>query len=161
MDRTLTIESPSKINVFLEVCARRADGFHELETVMLRTDLLDVLSLTPRNDATIVLEWSPRTPAALRIGIPLDESNLIVRAARALQQHSDSRAGVHITLQKRIPAQAGLAGGSGNAAACLLGLNRLWNLHLPVERLHEIAATLGSDLNFLLSGVRAARCTGR
>ena len=164
------VYSPAKINLFLEVNGRRPDGFHELETVMVRTDLCDSLHFTARDDNVIQLTLAGdghscppgNQPAKSKsLDFPLDESNLIVRAARALQKHTGTARGVSISVHKRIPCQAGLAGGSGNAATTLRTLNRLWQLNLSTVVLHEIAAGLGSDVNFLLSGYRAALCGGR
>jgi len=91
----------------------------------------------------------------------LDGTNLIVRAAVALKELSGTPLGVSIGIHKQIPMESGLGGGSGNAAATLRALNQLWELELPESELHTIAARLGSDINFLLSGCRAAICRGR
>jgi 4-diphosphocytidyl-2-C-methyl-D-erythritol kinase len=169
-EKSWLVYSPAKINLFLEVTGRRPDGFHELETVMVRTDLCDSLHFTERHDDLIQLTLAGgghgdapgnRHAQDSSLDFPLDESNLIVRAARALQMHADGARGVSIRVHKRIPSLAGLGGGSGNAATTLRTLNRLWQLNLPLAILHDIAATLGSDVNFLLSGYRAALCGGR
>lgn len=166
----LVRQSPGKINLFLEVMKRRPDGYHELETVMARISLTDTLSFSDRNDGVIQLTLSgfagPLAQAARAtktnpLEFPSGESNLITRAARALQRHTGCRHGASIHICKRIPGQAGLGGGSGNAATTLLSLNQLWNLNVPPSELHQIAATLGSDVNFLLCGSRAAVCQGR
>ncbi|MCH2200663.1 MAG: 4-(cytidine 5'-diphospho)-2-C-methyl-D-erythritol kinase [Fuerstiella sp.] len=159
--------SPAKINLFLEILGRRADGFHDLETVMVRTDLCDTLRFEGRDDESIKISlvgnrnFCGTGSTNGSAGFPLDHTNLIVRAAEALRNYAGISRGATIRVHKRIPSQAGLAGGSGNAATTLRVLNRLWKLHLPASTLHDIAATLGSDVNFLLSGYRAAICRGR
>jgi 4-diphosphocytidyl-2-C-methyl-D-erythritol kinase len=153
----LKLHSPAKINLFLEVCGKRSDGFHELETVMLRTTLCDTITFEADDSGQLSLNQTECSA----IDIPLDDSNLILRAARALLATEPRRVGAKITIDKRIPLQAGLAGGSSNAATTLLGLNQLWELNLPVAVLHEIAATLGSDINFFVEDCTAAVCRGR
>lgn len=159
--KSIVMRSPAKINIFLESHGKRPDGFHNLETVMLRTQLCDTIqySLNTQNCATLRLAADAATVPPGHF--PLDNSNLILRAASALRQFCGVQAGVDIVATKRIPAEAGLAGGSSNAATTLLALNKLWQLQLSTKVLHEIAATLGSDVNFLISGYRAAVCRGR
>lgn len=157
----IVMVSPAKLNVFLEVLGRRADGHHDLLTVMVRTTLCDRLSFLPGGDDSVRVSLSDSTPADIRDGFPLDERNLIVRAAEALRRETGCRAGCEVQVEKRIPPESGLAGGSSNAAVTLRALNTLWNLQLPEPRLQDIAATLGSDINFLLSGARVALCRGR
>ncbi|MCA9050918.1 MAG: 4-(cytidine 5'-diphospho)-2-C-methyl-D-erythritol kinase [Planctomycetaceae bacterium] len=158
----LTVRSRAKVNVFLEVLGKRTDGYHELDTVMLRTELHDVLQLEfPEDVRSDEVRLTVIGDRRLTSAIPCDESNLIIKAARALRAATGIHQPVSITLQKRIPAQAGLAGGSSNAAAALCALNRLWKTNLPQRSLHEIAAGLGSDINFFVEDCRAARCTGR
>ena len=154
----LVVRSPAKINLFLEVTGKRNDGYHELDTVMARVSLSDVLYFRTRSGKHIdVANASDVSP----LDFPHDETNLIVRAARALQAYTGYFKGVSVRVRKRIPAQAGLGGGSGNAAATLTALSHLWGLDLSAAELERIAAGLGSDVNFLLSGCRAAICTGR
>ena len=157
----LTLSSPAKLNIFLEVLGKRPDGFHELETIMLRTQFCDQLTFQPTLSSELTLSLSDATPTDMRSGIPLDETNLILRAARALQKSTGTSFGVHIILHKRIPPESGLGGGSSNAATTLLGCRQLWNADVSDDQLHGIAATLGSDINFLLSGAAAAVCRGR
>ncbi len=157
----LTLSSPAKLNIFLEVLGKRSDGFHELETVMLRTQFCDQLTFHPAPSSGLTLSLSDATPADMRSAIPLGESNLILRAARALQEFTGTSFGAHIILHKRIPPESGLAGGSSNAATTLLGCRELWDLDVSDDQLHAIAATLGSDINFLLCGSPAAVCRGR
>ena len=159
--RQLTASSPSKLNVFLEVHGKRPDGFHELETVMLRTSLADQLSVRSTDDGLLTLRFSEATTAPMRAGVPLDDRNLILRATAAVREAAGVQLGAEFVLHKRIPPQSGLGGGSGNAATALLLCRQLWNVTVPDAMLHDIAASLGSDISFLLSGHAAAVCRGR
>jgi 4-diphosphocytidyl-2-C-methyl-D-erythritol kinase len=144
----LNIFSPAKINLYLRIVGKRPDGYHELETVMLPLAFGDQIALQSRKIGITMACDDPR--------LPTDDSNLAVRAARAL----GTTKGARISLKKRTPLAAGLGGGSSNAATTLLGLNRLWKLNAPSKRLHALAASLGSDINFFLAG-GAALCRGR
>lgn len=155
------LPSPAKLNLFLEVIGRRPDGFHELETVMVRTDFCDWMAFEESDGPDVSLALASQSSTAAAVGFPLDETNLIQRAAVAVQNYAGVQRAARLTVQKRIPAEAGLAGGSSNAATAIIGLNRLWDLKLARAQLHEIAATLGSDINFFLEGSRAAVCRGR
>jgi 4-diphosphocytidyl-2-C-methyl-D-erythritol kinase len=145
------LRAAAKVNLALEVLDRRADGYHEIATVMQTVDLADRLTLE-ESDA---LELACHAP-----GVPTDRSNLALRAAFSLRDAAGGDRGVRITLDKRIPVAAGLGGGSSDAAAVLLGLNRLWRLRWPVDRLAEVAVTLGMDVPFFLRG-GVALGTGR
>jgi len=145
------LRAAAKVNLTLEVLGKRADGYHEIATVMQAVDLSDRIILDNADDLEL------RSGSAQ---VPTDASNLAWRAATALKEAAGTRAGVHIELDKRIPVAAGLGGGSTDAAGVLLGLNRLWRLNWPLERLDEVAATLGSDVPFFLRG-GAALATGR
>ena len=140
----LTLPAPAKINLFLHVTGRRADGYHLLESVFVPITLADSIRLTRRDDADVRL-LNPH------VGLNAD-NELACRAARALQLASGSKAGVDIEIVKRIPQGAGLGGGSSDAATTLLGLNRLWNLKLPRVELQQIGATLGADVPFFVFG---------
>lgn len=144
----LTLFSPAKINVFLRILGKRTDGYHDLETVMLPLDFGDEIILESRPTG-ITLECD-------NPNLPVDDTNLAVRAAKAL----DAGRGAKIILKKRIPLAAGLGGGSGNAATVLDGLNRLWKLNALPEKLDALAADMGSDINFFLRR-SAALCQGR
>ncbi|MFN9720251.1 MAG: 4-(cytidine 5'-diphospho)-2-C-methyl-D-erythritol kinase [Planctomycetota bacterium] len=157
----LTASCPAKLNVFLEVLGKRADGYHELETVMLRTSLCDQLSVKCTSGTGLSLRFSDATPSDMQQGIPLDESNLILRAAAMVRSAMYLPQGAEFILHKRIPPESGLAGGSSNAATTLLLCRELWNAPLSDAQLHSMAASLGSDINFLLSGYPAALCSGR
>ena len=149
-------KAPAKINLYLNVTARRTDGFHDIETVMQTIDLFDVLhfSLFPAEKTEIALTFS--SPCDL----PTDERNLIVRAANAFLSAAKKIAKVEILLEKNIPMSAGLAGGSADAAATLRALDSMLPDALTKEHLFEIAASLGSDIPFCLLCGRAL-CYGR
>jgi len=149
----LLVRCPAKLNLFLEVVRRRPDGYHDIDTVMQAIDLYDDLRILPRSGRALTLECDDPS-------LPAGAENLVVRAATALRDHAGGGAGAHLVLRKRIPVQAGLGGGSSDAAGALVGLNLLWNLGLGVDALHAVAATVGSDVPFFLHG-GAARCTGR
>ncbi|MCO5171843.1 MAG: 4-(cytidine 5'-diphospho)-2-C-methyl-D-erythritol kinase [Planctomycetes bacterium] len=143
----MRLAAPCKTNLFLEVLARRADGFHELDTVFTALDLEDALELEPLPGGRLelVVEGDPTVPA--------DASNLVWRAAEALRAAAGRpELGARLRVEKRVPAGGGLGGGSSDAAAALLGLDRLWGLDLGDERLHALAAGLGSDVPFFLRG---------
>ena len=140
------LRASAKVNLVLEVLGKRPDGYHELSTVMQAVDLFD--RLTMETAATITLETS-------ETGLPTDERNLVVRAARLLHETAGIDAGARMVLDKRIPMAAGLGGGSSDAAATLLGLNRLWGLRWRRERLVELAVQLGMDVPFFLGRGRA------
>ncbi len=144
--------SPAKVNLYLNILSKRADGYHELENVIIPLDFGDQITLQLRKTSTVLECDNPN--------LPTDDSNLALRAAKLLAQTFAVEKGVKISLQKRIPLAAGLAGGSSNAAAVLKSLNRLWVVDAPREKLEELAARLGSDVNFFLSG-GAAICRGR
>lgn len=144
--------APAKVNLFLEILARRPDGYHELETLMVAVSLCDRLVIRPA-DAGFRLVGDD--PAA---GEP--RPNLVTRAAQLLASEAGVTAGATFELTKRIPVAAGLAGGSADAAAALIGLNRLWGLNLPTATLAELSSRLGSDIPFFFS-LPAAICRGR
>ena len=150
--------SHAKLNLFLEVTGKRPDGFHELETLMVRVNLADMLRFEQRDDDQIVIVPDPATP---QDSFPTGPENLIHKAAVAMRQYTGRAAGVTVSVTKRIPAEAGLAGGSSNAATTLIALNDLWNCQLSKSELHGLAASLGSDLNFFVEDCRAAICRGR
>jgi 4-diphosphocytidyl-2-C-methyl-D-erythritol kinase len=149
---TLIRQAPCKINLLLNVLGRRADGFHELETVLQPIPLCDRLEFA-RAPAGIQLKCSD--PA-----LPAGPSNLVHRAASAFLEAAGIREGVVIHLEKRLPLAAGLGGGSSNAAATLTALNELFDRPLEPARLHALAARLGSDVPFFL-GAEPALATGR
>jgi 4-diphosphocytidyl-2-C-methyl-D-erythritol kinase len=144
---SLTVPAPAKLNLFLHVTGRRADGYHMLESLMVLLDFGDTLTLAPREDAGIVLTH----PLP---GVPV-EADLTYRAARLLQSLAGVNMGATITLTKRIPQGAGLGGGSSDAASVLLAMNRLWNLDLSRAELMRIGLQLGADVPFFIFGSNA------
>jgi 4-diphosphocytidyl-2-C-methyl-D-erythritol kinase len=136
--------APAKLNLFLHVLGRRADGYHELQTVYQLIDLTDTLTFRVSGDGEIRrLEGPAAVPA---------ESDLAVRAARLLRAAAGIRQGAEIRLSKRIPIQGGLGGGSSDAATALVALNEIWGLRWPVERLSQIGRELGADLPLFIHG---------
>lgn len=142
MLQEIIIEAPAKINLTLDVKGKRPDGYHELETVMHQIDLLDVIKLKPRHQGITVRCNNPQIPAG--------EENLAYQAASLILKPSG--AGVDISIQKNIPIGAGLAGGSTDAAAVMLGLNRLYDLGMDNRSLLEAGAFIGSDVPFCITG---------
>ncbi|OYT90295.1 MAG: 4-(cytidine 5'-diphospho)-2-C-methyl-D-erythritol kinase [Burkholderiales bacterium PBB3] len=140
------IPAPAKLNLFLHITARRADGYHLLQSVFALIDWSDTLHFDLRTDGVITRE-------DLTLRLPADD--LITQAARALQQATGCTLGVHIGIEKRVPAQAGMGGGSSDAASTLLVLNRLWALNLPLDSLVAIGLKLGADVPFFLGGHNA------
>ena len=139
----LQFKTPAKINLGLHIHKKREDGFHELETLFQMVAWFDEMEM---EGAPEKVELFCDTP-----GIPNDESNLVIKAARLLQNNFPGKCdGVKIKLQKNIPSGAGLGGGSGNAAGALLALNILWNLKIPRDDLISMASELGSDVPFFL-----------
>lgn len=149
---TLEKQSPCKVNLLLNILGRRTDGFHELETVMHPVKICDRLSFERRGQS---LELTCNDSS-----LPVGPENLVHRAASTFLQAAQIQAGVKIHLEKRIPIAAGLGGGSSNAATTLLGLNQLFDAHLTAEKLHGLAAALGSDVPFFLQA-NPALATGR
>jgi 4-diphosphocytidyl-2-C-methyl-D-erythritol kinase len=144
---TLTCLAPAKLNLFLHITGRRADGYHLLQTLFRFIDLSDTLHFTLRADGEV------RRVNALE-GVPA-EQDLCVRAARLLQKECSCPLGVDILLEKRIPMGGGLGGGSSDAATTLLALNKLWDLGLSRERLMQLGLTLGADVPVFLFGENA------
>ncbi|MCC7424700.1 MAG: 4-(cytidine 5'-diphospho)-2-C-methyl-D-erythritol kinase [Planctomycetaceae bacterium] len=198
-DRSLIVESPAKLNLFLEVLGKRSDGYHELESLMVTVDWYDTLRFTPTDHSTRPATSHSPLEAASPLGLsggspshdgpevdihsgslcrltcitasrtlpssgslPAGSDNLVLKAAELLRSVAGSSSRpVDIELIKRIPMAAGLAGGSGNAAAALWALNRLWGLNLPDAELRVLAGKLGSDIAFFLGGATSAVCRGR
>ncbi len=141
---TTTIPAYAKINWTLEVLGRRPDGYHEVRTVLQTVSLFDRLTFSEAESGVHLTCEAP--------GVPLDDSNLIVRAARLILSASGVDRGIRIHLEKHIPMAAGLGGGSSNAAVTLLTLERLWSTDLGPARLRALAASLGADVPFFLFG---------
>jgi len=144
MAHSLEIPCPAKVNLHLSVLGRRPDGYHELITLMQPVGLFDEISLTLGGEGISLRCDSP--------AVPCGEDNLACKAARLFQQETGRRFGLEIRLRKRIPVAAGLGGGSSDAAAVLLGLNRLFGEEIPLEVLARWAVLLGADVPFFLLG---------
>jgi 4-diphosphocytidyl-2-C-methyl-D-erythritol kinase len=142
--QTVTIEAPAKINLTLDVKGKRSDGYHELETVMHQIDLFDCITLESRSSG---IEMASNSSS-----IPIGEENLAYKAALMILQEYQPGVGVKIFIEKNIPVGAGLAGGSTDAAAVLVGINHLYNCRFSRPQLSEMAAAIGSDVAFCLSG---------
>jgi len=148
----LTVFSPAKINLYLRIVGKRADAYHNLETVMLPLDFGDQIVLESAKTGVTLQCDDPR--------LPTDDTNLALRAAKRLVERCGVKRGAKISLEKHTPLAAGLGGGSSNAAAVLKGLSELWQVGTAPEILGELAASMGSDINFFLAG-GAALCRGR
>ena len=161
---SLVVRTPAKLNLFLDVLGKRPDGYHELETMMVSIGLFDTLRLETNESGRLELSLAADSPALspqMRALLPLNEKNLVLKAATLLREYSGHSQGAIIQLRKSIPLQAGLGGGSSDAAATLVGLNHLWGLGLSSRELHSLAAQLGSDVNFFIDSVPLAMCRGR
>lgn len=140
----LTLKTPAKINWFLHVIGKRADGFHDIESLMQFVSVYD----------TLVFEESDGIDVVADVPVPLSD-NLVYKAALALQAHAGIKRGARITLKKEIPLASGMAGGSSDAACALTGLCTLWGLDIAATELAELSASLGSDVPFFLNGPSA------
>jgi len=140
------VVAPAKLNFFLHVIGRRTDGYHLLQSLFVLIDWCDTLHFERRDDGRL---------ARHDLGAALPVDDLCLRAARALQQLSGTPFGADISIDKQLPAGAGMGGGSSDAASTLLALNRLWGLNWPRPKLAEIALTLGADVPFFVGGHNA------
>lgn len=140
------VPAPAKLNLFLHITGRRDDGYHLLQSVFMLIDWCDTLHFEIRADGQLSRE---------DINTPLPPLDLVLRAAQALKEATGCRAGAHIGVYKSIPAQAGMGGGSSDAASTLIALNRLWKLKLTGSELERIGLTLGADVPFFLRGQNA------
>lgn len=145
-NKPLELSAPAKLNLFLHVVGRRKDGYHLLESIFVMIDLCDTIKLSVRTDGRIN-----------RLGDVIGDPNkdLCVKAANLLKSHTGCSLGADIDVIKRIPAGAGMGGGSSDAATTLMGLNALWNLHLSCSELMTLGAKLGADVPFFLLGTNA------
>lgn len=144
---TYRVAAPCKLNLFLHITGRRADGYHNLQTLFQMLDVGDELHFTPRNDGVVTLRCND---ASLETN-----DNLVLRAAHLLKAQAISTAGVDIFLDKQTPMGGGLGGGSSDAATTLHALNRLWGLHFTTEQLAELGLKLGADVPVFVHGVTA------
>lgn len=140
----LSLPAPAKLNLFLHITGRRADGYHLLQTLFQFLDVADTLHFHLRHDTQITLQ--PELPGVS------SENNLVLKAARLLQRETACVLGADIVLEKKLPMGGGLGGGSSDAATTLLGLNRLWNLGLGAERLAQLGLQLGADVPVFVHG---------
>ena len=141
------VPAPAKLNLFLHITGQRPDGYHLLQSVFMLIDWCDTLHFELRPGGALSREDLGETE--------LPAVDLCLRAAQALRAATGCRAGVHINLHKKIPTQAGLGGGSSDAASCLLALNRLWKTGLELQQLQHIGLKLGADVPFFLCGQHA------
>ena len=158
----LVVRAPAKVNLFLEVLSKRPDGYHDLATLMVAVSLYDTLEFNEDRSPAFGLDLAlqPSGAGEDRPPLPPGPDNLVWRAAELLRQHTGTLGGARVRLHKRIPLAAGLAGGSTDAAATLLGLNALWRLGLSRAELAALGSRLGSDVPFFFAAP-AAWCTGR
>jgi 4-diphosphocytidyl-2-C-methyl-D-erythritol kinase len=157
MSQAVTVRAPAKINLHLGVGPARADGYHELATVYQAIGLYDDVTVTDAPEWTVAVTASGGLDIA---EVPLDDDNIAIRAGRALTEHHGVDGRAQITIAKSIPVAGGLAGGSADAAATLVALDRLWDLQTPDAELLALAGRLGSDVPFALLG-GTAYGTGR
>ena len=149
----------SKINIGLAITGKREDGYHDIDSIFQSIRLSDSIYFA-KHHSIVFSGGAPELPEYMQKLVTYGEENLALKALRAIQAYTGCKAGAAIHLLKRVPIQAGLGGGSADAAAMLVGLNRFWDLRLTQEELLQIGATLGSDVPFLLQG-GTARGTGR
>ncbi len=174
----VVVETPAKLNLFLELLAKRSDGFHEIETLMAAISIYDRLYVTSLSagQTQLICRWASGMEAlsASRNGrptfagldeLPMGSDNIVWRAVERLRQRAGTDAGIAISLRKRIPSAAGLGGASSDAAAALVAANHLWRLNWTPRKLAEVAAEIGSDVPFFLEsrqrGTGWAICRGR
>lgn len=149
----LTVKAPAKINLSLDVVGKRPDGYHDISTVMQTVDVCDLVTLEDNDSGEVTLSCNYE-------GVPCDDSNICAKAAYRFFDYIRSEVkGVHIDIDKTIPTQAGLAGGSSDGAAVILGLNRLFDAGLTLDEMCAIGARVGADVPFCLAG-GTKHCTG-
>lgn len=153
----LLLPAPAKLNLFLSVTGRRADGYHTLQTLFQFVDYGDTLgfALAPEGELTLAFDSGSDNMASGAINNVALEQNLIIKAARLLQAHTDCTQGAHIKLTKRLPMGGGLGGGSSDAATTLLALNHLWQLGLSIDELANLGLRLGADVPVFVRGKAA------
>ncbi|MBB2900270.1 4-diphosphocytidyl-2-C-methyl-D-erythritol kinase [Kineococcus radiotolerans] len=154
---SITARAPAKVNLLLQVGPRRDDGYHDLVTVFQAVSLHEEVTVTPADEFGITVEGVGGTDVG---GVPLDGTNLALRAARLLAERAGVDRAVHVHVRKEVPVAGGMAGGSADAAAALVACDSLWRLRLGLDALAELGAELGSDVPFGLHG-RTAVGTGR
>ena len=146
MQSLIDVPAPAKLNLFLHITGRRDDGYHLLQSAFMLIDWCDTLHFERLSRDHLERE---------DLTVPLPADDLVLRAARLLKETSGCPLGAHIAIEKRLPAEAGMGGGSSDAASTLLALNRLWDLKWPLQRLQALGLQLGADVPFFLSGQHA------
>ena len=142
---SITLKSRAKINLSIDVLGKRQDGYHLVEMLMQTIDLYDLIEINEKDNDQITIKSTSDE-------IPLDCNNLVYKAANLIKKTFNINKGVEIHIKKNIPVAAGMAGGSSNAAAALVGLNKLWNLNLSNQQLEKIGLKLGADVPFCING---------
>lgn len=142
---SISLKSRAKINLSIDVLGKRDDGYHIVEMIMQTIDLYDNIELRELDEDVIIV-----TSESLHI--PLNEDNIVYKATKLIKEKMNIKKGIEVCIQKNIPVAAGMAGGSSNAAAVLVGLNKLWNLNLSECKLRELGLTLGADVPFCIEG---------
>lgn len=142
---SITLKSRAKINLSIDVLGKRQDGYHLVEMIMQTIDLYDLIEINEKDNDQITIKSTSDE-------IPLDCNNLVYKAANLMKKTFNINKGVEIHIKKNIPVAAGMAGGSSNAAAVLVGLNKLWNLNLSNQQLEKIGLKLGADVPFCING---------
>ena len=143
--KKIVINAMAKINLGLDVLRRRENGYHDVKMIMQTVDIYDTLEFEKREDSQIIIKVDA-------MELPTDENNLIYKATKLLFEKRDVKEGVEITLTKRIPIAAGMAGGSTDAAAALVGINRLFDLGFSMEELKEVGVKIGADVPYCIEG---------
>lgn len=164
--QSITVDAPAKLNLFLSIDKKRSDGFHDITSLMLSVGIYDTLVFREEPSSEVelrVVDANPLHPRQVTVQecIPSGEDNLVVQAIRLLQAKTGYQQGIRIRLTKRIPSEAGLGGGSSDAAATLFAANKLWQLGLSLKDLRVLASELGSDIPFFLTESSSAICRGR
>ena len=142
---SIQLKSRAKINLSIDVLGKRPDGYHLVEMIMQTIDLFDIIKIFSIEEDKIIIESNSKD-------IPLDSKNIVYKSADLIKNHCNIRKGIKIYIEKNIPIAAGMAGGSSNAAAVLVGLNKLWNLNLSKEELKVLGLKLGADVPFCIEG---------
>ena len=142
---SIELKSRAKINLSIDVLGKRQDGYHSVEMIMQTIDLFDIIKIFSLDEDTIIINSNSED-------IPVDSSNIMYKAASLIKQEFNIKKGIKIYIDKNIPVAAGMAGGSSNAAAVLVGLNKLWNLNLSKDKLKEMGLQLGADVPFCIEG---------
>lgn len=145
---SIELKSRAKINLSIDVLGKRVDGYHLVEMIMQTIDLYDIIKIKELETEEIIIKSNSSD-------IPLNENNIVYKAAELIRNNFDIKKGIEVFIEKNIPIAAGMAGGSSNAAAILVGLNKLWNLNLSEEELKELGFKLGADVPFCVVGKTA------